>query len=51
MNLKQLYKEVHFLALNYHWSEKEIMEMPRRKRLMYIENLGEEIKRMNEAKE
>jgi hypothetical protein len=37
------------LAFNYHWSEKEIMEMPRRKRLMYIEILREEIKRINEA--
>lgn len=51
MNLKLLYKEVHFLAINYHWSEKEIMEMPRRKRLRYIGILGEEIKRMNEGKE
>lgn len=51
MNLKQLYNEVHFLAINYHWTEKEIMEMPRIKRLRYIEILGDEMKRINEAKE
>ncbi len=51
MNLQQLYREVHFLAFNYHWSEKEIMEMTREKRLMYVEILGEEIKRINEAGE
>ena len=38
-----LYREVHYLAYHYHWSEKEIMEMPRDKRRRYIEVLADEI--------
>jgi len=49
INLQQLYTQVHFLAFNYHWSEKEIMEMTRKKRLMYVEILEGEIKRINES--
>jgi hypothetical protein len=42
-----LYREVHYLAYNYHWSEREIMEMSRDKRRNYIEILADEIERMN----
>lgn len=42
-----LYREVHYLAYHYHWSEREIMEMPRGKRRRYIEVLAEEIERLN----
>ena len=42
-----LYREVHYLAYHYHWSEEEIMTMPRRKRRSYINVLADEIERMN----
>lgn len=44
-----LYREVHYLAFHYHWSEKEIMEMPKGDRRNYIEILAEEIERLNSA--
>lgn len=44
-----LYREVHYLAYHYHWSERELMEMPREKRRKYIEVLAEEIERVNNA--
>jgi hypothetical protein len=44
-----LYREVHYLAYHYHWSEREIMEMPREKRRKYIEVLAEEIERSTHA--
>lgn len=44
-----LYREVHYLAYHYHWSEQEIMEMPRVKRHKYIEVLADEIERLNNA--
>lgn len=46
-SLNLLYREIHYLAYYYHWSEKEIMEMPREKRYRYIEVLEKEIERMN----
>jgi hypothetical protein len=42
-----LYRQVHYLAYHYHWSENEIMAMSRDKRHKYIELLGDEIERMN----
>jgi len=33
----QLYQEVHELALRYHWSEAEILELPRARRRMYLD--------------
>lgn len=42
-----LYREVHYLAYHYHWSEREIMEMTREKRRKYIDVLAEEIERLN----
>lgn len=44
-----LYREVHYLAYHYHWSEREIMDMPKEKRLQYINVLANEIERMNNA--
>lgn len=40
-----LYREVHHLAFHYHWSESEILAMPRAKRQTYLDLLGEEIER------
>jgi hypothetical protein len=44
-----IYREVHYLAYHYHWSEREIMELPREKRREYIAVLAEEIERLNDA--
>ena len=44
-----LYREVHYLAYHYHWSEREIMEMPRSKRRSFIEILADEIEKYNDA--
>jgi hypothetical protein len=45
----QLYREVHYLAYYYHWSESEIMEMSRAKRRLYIDMLSGELEKMNYA--
>jgi hypothetical protein len=42
-NLHALEREVHLLAFHYHWSEQDILSMPRRKRQRYIELLREEL--------
>jgi hypothetical protein len=42
-----LYRQVHYLAYHYHWSEPEIMAMPATKRQRYIELLADEIERLN----
>lgn len=49
ISLDLLYREVHYLAYHYHWSEKEIMEMPRHRRRNYISVLADEIERLNNA--
>jgi hypothetical protein len=41
-NLHVLEREVHFLALHYHWSEHDILSLTRRKRWRYVELLREE---------
>jgi hypothetical protein len=46
-SLDLLYREVHYLAYHYHWSEREIMEMSRLKRRRYIQVLADEIERLN----
>jgi hypothetical protein len=46
-SLDLLYREVHYLAYHYHWSEQEIMAMTRDKRHKYIEVLADEIERLN----
>jgi hypothetical protein len=38
----QLYRDVHHLALHYHWSEPEILALPRSKRQAYLELLRAE---------
>jgi hypothetical protein len=37
----QLMREVHTLAWHYHWSEREIFQMPRRRRARYLELIAE----------
>jgi hypothetical protein len=44
-----LYREVHYLAFHYHWSEREILDMPRARRRKYIQVLAEEIERLNDG--
>lgn len=48
-SLDLLYREIHYLAYHYHWSEQEIMDMPQEKRRRYIEVLADEIERLNNA--
>lgn len=36
-----LYREVHLLALHYHWSESQILRLSRRKRSLYLGMLSE----------
>jgi hypothetical protein len=43
-----LYREVHYLAYHYHWSEPDIMSMSREKRHSYIDVLADEIDRLND---
>ncbi len=47
--LDLLYREVHYLAYHYHWSEGEILDLPRDKRRAYIEVLSDEIEKLNHA--
>ena len=35
-----LYQDVHLLALHYHWSEREILALSRRKRRLYLDLIG-----------
>lgn len=44
-----LYRQVHYLAFHYHWSEREILDLPREKRLAYIDILADEIEALNDA--
>lgn len=44
-----LYREIHYLAYHYHWSEQEIMAMTQDRRRRYIEVLSDEIEKMNHA--
>lgn len=44
-----LRREVHYLAYHYHWSETEILSLPRYKRRAYIEILASEIERLNDT--
>ena len=43
----QLYRDVHYLAFHYHWSEHEIMAMTRDRRRTYIDVLAEAIEVLN----
>ncbi len=44
-----LYREMHYLAFHYHWSEQEIMGLSKTKRRKYIEILADEIEKLNRA--
>ncbi|RZI53874.1 MAG: hypothetical protein EOP16_00570 [Pseudonocardia sp.] len=44
-----LYREVHYLAYHYHWSETDIMGMPRTARRTYLGVLADEIDRLNDG--
>jgi len=44
-----LYREIHYLAYHYHWSEQEILDMTRDKRRRYIEILSDEMEQLNSA--
>lgn len=44
-----LLREVHYLALHYHWTEGEILDLPRDRRQRYLLMLAEEIDRRNDA--
>lgn len=43
LNLNKLYSEIHFLAFHYHWSEKDILDLPLQKRRMYVNMLLSEL--------
>jgi hypothetical protein len=45
MNVDRLYLEVHHLALHYHWSEREILQLTRGKRQRYLALLVEHFER------
>ncbi|MER5473791.1 DUF6760 family protein [Streptomyces sp. NPDC002935] len=44
-----LYQEVHYLAFHYHWSERDILDMPRDRRRVYIDAIAETIGAMNDG--
>jgi hypothetical protein len=44
-----LYREVHYLAYHYHWSEQDILALSREKRRKYITILAEELRRVSHA--
>jgi hypothetical protein len=47
MKLKSdtFFQEVHTLAFNYHWSEKDILNLTRTKRQMYIDMIEKNLKK------
>jgi hypothetical protein len=44
-----LERDVHLLAWHYHWSESDVLSMPRAKRRRYIDLIEEELNRAGEA--
>lgn len=46
-SLDLLYRQVHYLAYHYHWSETEILAMTKEKRMAYIEILADEMEALN----
>jgi hypothetical protein len=42
---QDLYREIHALALHYHWSEDAVLALPRRRRQIYIDLLVDEASR------
>jgi hypothetical protein len=47
--MRSLEHEVHFLAWHYHWSEKDILSMTRKKRKRYVALLQQEVDRLNQV--
>ena len=47
-NFRTLEQEVHLLAWHYHWSERDILSMNRKKRKRYVAFLEEEIEKLTE---
>lgn len=45
MHQRTLYRQVHHLALRYHWSESDILALPRSKRLRYLSFLTDQAER------
>jgi len=43
--LNQFFDQVHLLALMYHWSEKDILSLTRKRRMMYVRLLQREQER------
>lgn len=37
--MDQFFEQVHILASGYHWSERDILSMPRKRRNMYVQML------------
>jgi hypothetical protein len=37
---QDLYRDIHLLAFHYHWGEREILRLTRRKRLIYLDLLS-----------
>ncbi|MGB8508478.1 MAG: hypothetical protein WCD76_08730 [Pyrinomonadaceae bacterium] len=48
-SFRNLEREVHFLALHYHWSERDILSMTRRRRRRYVALLQEELDRAQQV--
>lgn len=44
-----LMREIHYLAYHYHWSEDDILDMPRERRRRYIEILADEMEHLSDA--
>jgi len=44
-----LMREIHYLAYHYHWSESDILGLPRERRRRYIEILADEMEQLNDA--
>jgi hypothetical protein len=46
-SVRSVEHDVHYLAWHYHWSEREILSMTRRKRQRYVALVQEEVDRVN----
>jgi hypothetical protein len=47
LSAEQLYRDIHHLALHYHWSEQDILTMPRPKRERYLGLIAEAMEAAN----
>ena len=45
MNRQGLYRDVHYLAFHYHWSEGQVLRLSRSKRLRYLSMLADQLER------